>query len=254
MRQDGKRETILVVEDDVGLARGLVRNLVYEGYEVELVQDGDRALERVLAMRPDVMILDLMLPGLSGLDVLEALRDEGLSTQVIILSALGRERDRIRGLRLGADDYVAKPFSLEELLARVGAGMRRSRMMDGSVHGTSRSVVFGDVVVDMDRRVVTQSGRTLHVTPREFDLLVELVKRPGRVLTREDLLRRVWGFDYEGTARTVDNFVRNLRRKVEPDPAHPRYLLTVHGMGYRFEQNDDSAATDGTTATDDRVR
>ena len=225
--------TVLVVEDDRALAAGLTHNLRYEGYRVLHAADGDAGLQMACDESPDLVILDLMLPGMSGWEVLEAMREAEILMPVIILSARGTEPDKVRGLRLGADDYVAKPFGLKELLARVEAALRRSRRERERV--CEDELGFGDVSILPGRREVLRGGHRVHMSARELDLLVWLVRHPGRAFNREQLLRRVWGFDYEGTERTVDNFIRRLRAKLEPDPAAPRHLLTVHGVGYRFD-------------------
>ncbi len=227
-----RKETILVVEDDASLALGLAHNLRYEGYEVLVAGDGETGLRLACDEGPDLIILDWMLPRMSGVDVLRALRAEGLEMQVIMLSARGQEADKVAGLRHGADDYVAKPFGLRELLARVDAALRRPRREQQA--RAAADIVFGAVVIQPGLRRVTRAGRVVSLTRREFDLLLELVSEPERPRDRETLLRRVWGYGYEGTERTVDNFIRSLRRKLEDNPAEPRYLQTVHGLGYRF--------------------
>jgi two-component system, OmpR family, alkaline phosphatase synthesis response regulator PhoP len=226
-------ETILVIEDDASLATGIAHNLRYEGYRVLVASDGSSGLELALAERPDLLVLDLMLPRLSGFDVLRTLRSEGLELQVIILSARGQEADKVKGLKLGADDYLTKPFGLAELLARVEAALRRPRL--ARAQAEQQPIAFGEVAVHLGRREVTRTGRPVTLTAKEFDLIVWLATHPGRPFSRDQILRQVWGWDYEGTDRTVDNFVRNLRAKLEPDPAEPRHLVTVHGVGYRFE-------------------
>jgi two-component system, OmpR family, alkaline phosphatase synthesis response regulator PhoP len=220
--------TVLVVEDDPAIREGLVMNLRREGHEVLAAADGEAGLAMAVERGPDVLVLDLMLPGRNGYEVIRALRQLDVDLHILVLSARGEEIDKVAGLNLGADDYVAKPFSIEELVARVNAALRRRR----------RATVvtrFGDVAVDIDRREVTKAGAALALTAREFDLLLLFLRRPGRVLRREVLLDNVWGADYFGTPRTVDNFVARLRRKVEDDPDAPRYLNTVRGIGYRFD-------------------
>jgi DNA-binding response OmpR family regulator len=232
-RNEQATETILIIEDDVSLAQGLAHNLRYEGYRVLVAADGDSGLRTAVDELPDLIVLDLMLPGLSGLEVLESLRGEDLGMQVIILSARGQEKDKVLGLKLGADDYVAKPFGLQELLARVEAALRRPRLQRRAQ--AEEEIAFGRVAIHAGKRQVYKDDTEVHLTAREFELLMELVTHPNRAFSREHLLRRVWGYDYEGTERTVDNFVRSLRRKLETDPAQPQHLLTVHGVGYRFE-------------------
>jgi len=227
------KETILLVEDDASLAMGIAHNLRYEGYTVHVAGDGAAGLKTALAERPDLIVLDLMLPRLSGLEVLRTLRAEGLEMQVIILSARSQETDKVKGLKLGADDYLTKPFALAELLARVESALRRPRME--RARAAEQSLTFGDVELNQGRHEVTRAGAPVSLTAKEFDLLVYLATHPGRPFTRDQLLRQVWGWDYEGTDRTVDNFIRNLRAKLEADPAQPRHLVTVHGVGYRFD-------------------
>ena len=222
-------ETILIVEDDVSLMQGLTHNLKFDGYRVLQATDGQAALVLAKRHRPALIVLDIMLPGLNGLDVLRMLRADGFEMPVIILSALGMQSDKVQGLKAGADDYVTKPFGLSELLARIDSSLRRTRK------AASAPIRYGDVVVDVDNRMVTKSGETVRLTSREFDLLMLLLNHPGRVFSRREILAQTWSNDYEGTDRTVDNFVRSLRKKLEDDPAAPDHLLTEHGLGYRFD-------------------
>ena len=221
---------ILVVEDDETLALGLELNLQAEGFSVELVMDGREGLQRALSGRADLLILDLMLPGIDGYRVLREMREKGIEIPVIVLTARSQLEDKLRGFGLGADDYVTKPFRLEELVARAQAALRRGKAR------ATRVETFGDVEMDMGARRVTRAGEVVPMTSREFDLLAYLYERASRVHSRERLLHAVWGEDYEGTERTVDNFIRSLRKKLEDDPAKPRYLVTVRGAGYRFEK------------------
>jgi two-component system alkaline phosphatase synthesis response regulator PhoP len=225
-----ERQRILVVEDDLSILTGVSMNLRYEGYEVLQAQDGERGLEIAVAESPDLIVLDIMMPRINGYEVLRELRSRGVRTPVLVLSAKGLERDKVLGLDLGADDYVVKPFGVAELLARVKAVLRRRYGEDGEV------LRFGDVAVDLRSRVVTRGGAPVELTAQEFRLLAHLVSNPGRTFSRDELLRGAWGVDYEGTARTVDTFVRQLRQKVEPDPEAPRYIVTARGLGYRFER------------------
>jgi two-component system alkaline phosphatase synthesis response regulator PhoP len=225
---------ILVVEDDLSILTGLSMNLRFEGYEVLQAQDGRTGLARALDDAPDLVVLDLMLPELNGYEVLKELRQRGRDTPVVVLSAKGMETDKILGLNLGADDYVVKPFGLQELLARIKAVLRRRYPTAG---GTAPPpVTFGDVSVDMAARTVARSGAPVELTAQEFKLLAHFLGHPGRTFTREELLSGAWGYHYEGSARTVDNFMRQLRLKFEPDPEAPRHFLTVRGLGYRFER------------------
>ncbi len=222
---------ILVVEDDLAILTGLSMNLKFEGYEVLQAQDGRQGLARALDEAPDLMVLDLMLPELNGFEVLRELRQRGRDTPVVVLSAKSAETDKILGLDLGADDYVVKPFGLQELLARIKAVLRRRFPA-----ATQQPVGFGDVQVDLPAKTVTRDGQPVELTAQEFKLLAHFLAHPGRTFSREELLGAAWGFHYEGSARTVDNFMRQLRMKLEPDPESPRHFLTVRGLGYRFER------------------
>jgi DNA-binding response OmpR family regulator len=228
---------ILVIEDNRDLGYGLRNNLEVEGHEVEVQRSGRTGLERVRAGRPDLVILDLMLPELDGFHVLQAMRDDRLEIPVLILSARGEESDKVRGLRLGAEDYLTKPFGVLELLARVEVLLRRGVRAGAAAADGDRQAVerFGDVVVDTARRVVTRAGRTVDLAPLEFDLLVALIRRRGAVVSRLDLLRDVWGYSDAALTRTVDTHVAELRRKLEAEPASPRHILTVRKVGYRHE-------------------
>lgn len=219
---------ILVVEDDLAILTGVSMNLKFEGYEILQAQDGRTGLSKALDERPDLIILDVMLPEMNGYEVLRELRKRGRLTPVVMLSAKGTEHDKVLGLELGADDYVSKPFGLQELLARVKAVLRRR-------YRTQEPVVFGDVRVDLLAKNATRGGAPVELTAQEFKLLAHLVTHPRRTFSRDELIASVWGFDYEGTARTVDNFMRQLRLKLEADPDQPRAFLTVRGLGYRFE-------------------
>ncbi|NMO17541.1 response regulator transcription factor [Pyxidicoccus fallax] len=225
---------ILVVEDDLSILTGLSMNLRFEGYEVLQAQDGRTGLARALDDAPDLVVLDIMLPELNGYELLKELRQRGRDTPVVVLSAKGMERDKIVGLDLGADDYVVKPFGLQELLARIKAVLRRR--YPGVAGTTPPPVTFGDVSVDMAARTVSRDGKPVELTAQEFKLLAHFLAHPGRTFTREELLSGAWGYHYEGSARTVDNFMRQLRLKFEPDPEEPRHFLTVRGLGYRFER------------------
>ncbi len=227
----GKR--VLVVEDDPSIAIGLRINLESEGYVVYLAEDGESGLDMARTLDPDLIVLDLMLPKRNGLEVLHDLRAEGRTMPIIILSAKAGEMDKVAGLELGAEDYVAKPFSLAELLARVRAALRRGHA--GPPPERRPGIVFGDVEVDVAARNVKRAGEPVDMTAREFDVLVCLVNERGRVLSRDDIFRRVWGPKHHGTPRTVDNFIQQLRAKLEVDPQEPAYIQTVRGVGYRFD-------------------
>jgi len=223
---------ILLVEDNPDLAFGLRNNLEFEGYAVEVAEDGVAGLEAARATRPDLIILDLMLPRMDGFRVLQALRSEGIDSPVLILTARGEEVDKVRGFRLGADDYVTKPFGLMELLARVEALLRRGgRSAGNDGPGIER---FGDIEIDPATREVRRAGAPVALTPKEFDLLLALVRRRGHIASRTELLREVWGHRAAVITRTVDTHVAELRRKLEDDPAEPRHILTVRKAGYRL--------------------
>ncbi len=223
-------ESIIVVEDDKNIARGLEKNLRYEGFAVQVAEDGERGLELVVDKKPDLILLDVMLPKMNGFEVLREVRRLGLEIPVVMLTAKAEELDTIRGLDLGADDYITKPFSLSELMARIRAVLRRKRRFEKKVE----QVQFGRVNVDFVARSVEVDGSPVKLTHRELELLRMFIMREGEALEREEIVRRVWGFDYEGTDRTLDNFVSRLRRKFEVDPDAPRHFLTVRGVGYRF--------------------
>lgn len=227
----GEHPTLLVVEDDRTLARGLVMNLELEGFRVLHAADGEEGLRLAIDEAPDLVILDLMLPGMDGFDVVAALRGRARPTPVLVLSARGEVADKVEALQLGADGYLTKPFSLAELVARIRAALRRPAW--DAAH--DRVVRFGDVAVALDRGEVHRAGIPVSLTAREFELLVFLVSHPGRIYSRERLLDAVWSYDYDGTTRTIDNFIRRLRVKLEIDARRPDHLVTVHGAGYRFE-------------------
>ncbi len=228
------RRRILVVEDDRTLRQALSFNLTREGYDVTTAADGEAALDAARNQRPDLMLLDVMLPGMSGLEVLRVLRREGFDTPVIIVSAKGEEIDRVVGLKVGADDYVTKPFSRPELLARVEALLRRQR---NAAIGEERAeqMQIGQVKVDVARREVSIGKRPLHLTTKEFDLLVFMASHPGRIFTRDQLLARIWGYDYTGDGRTVDVHVSWLRSKLREADGR-NYFRTVRGVGYAFTE------------------
>ena len=225
---------ILVVEDNLALAEGLAYNLRHEGHDVRIAEDGEAAVADSRAWSPDLVILDLMLPKLDGYGVLAAIRETTSDVPVIILSARGEEADKVRGFRLDADQYVTKPFGVLELLERVSALLRR-KSRAGTTHAANEAIRFGDVVVDVAARTVCRGGAPVTVTPKAFELLLALVARGGRVVSRQDLLKEVWGYGAFVLSRTVDSHIAELRRKLEVDPAHPRHIVTVWKVGYRFE-------------------
>jgi len=224
---------ILIVEDNADLAFGLQTALEIDGYEVEVVEDGRRGLERLRESEPDLVILDLMLPGMDGYSVLRDARAEGMTMPVLILTARGEEADKVLGLDCGADDYVTKPFGTLELLARVRAQLRRSQ--SGPAEADVRQERFGDIEVDGAAHTVTRAGALVALTPKEFDLLIALIQRRGAAATREDLLKEVWRYENGVMTRTVDIHIAELRRKLETDPSRPQYIITVRKVGYRLQ-------------------
>ncbi len=225
---------ILVVEDSPDLAFGLRTNLEIEGYDVRVANDGLAALREFTDFRPDLVVLDLMIPELNGYGVLQALRERGSDVPVLILSATAEETAKIRGFRLGADDFVTKPFSVLELLARIEALLRRAQS-SRTPPPAEQVVRFGDVEVDMLSRRVYRFGQPVELSPKAFDLFVALLNRNGKVVRREELLREVWGHRREITTRTVDAHIVELRRQLEEDATNPRHFLTVRKAGYRFQ-------------------
>jgi len=227
---------VLVVEDNADLAYGLRNNLEIEGYKVDVAGDGTRGLALARTAGPDLIILDLMLPGMDGFRVLRALRDEGRRLPILVLTARGEEGDKVRGLRLGADDYVTKPFGVLELLARVEALFRRAgaaAMVPATLAERER---FGDVDVVPASRTVLRHGKPVTLTPKEYDLLIALLRRRGAVASRTELLTEVWGYSASVLSRTVDTHVAELRSKLEQDAAQPKHILTVRKAGYRLER------------------
>ena len=234
-------EKILVVEDEIALQETLVYNLEKQGYQVEVAGDGRSALEKARLFQPDLMILDIMLPEMDGFEVCRVLRQE-MNTLVLMLTARDDEIDRVVGLEVGADDYMTKPFSMRELMARVKALLRRLRLYkqgldDAAAGGQKPNLIlkFGNLLLDSARREVYIDENLLPLKPKEYELLLFMAEHRGRVLSREMILERVWGWDYIGDSRTVDVHVRWLRKKIEPDPANPIFIITVRGAGYRFD-------------------
>jgi DNA-binding response OmpR family regulator len=233
----GQRK-VLVVEDDPSISLGLRINLQGEGYEVLVAEDGERGLELARAEAPDLIVLDVMLPKMNGLEVLQTLRREGRMMPIIILSARTGEMDKVAGLELGAEDYVAKPFSLAEMLARVRAALRRARVPMPQPAPAElpppSNFMFGDVVVDIGARIVRKAGELVEITATEFDVLLCLIHNAGLAMARDEIFQRVWGPNHHGTPRTIDNFIQQLRAKLETDPQQPKHFQTVRGVGYRF--------------------
>jgi DNA-binding response OmpR family regulator len=223
------RDKILIIEDDPTLQRVLKDNCEFSGYEVRAAADGAEGLRAVLEAKPDLIILDIMLPRISGFDVCRRIRQEGLTTPIIMLTAKSQESDVVLGLNLGADDYVAKPFSIEILLARVKACLRRRRGSPGEVFE------FGDCRLDPHSHVLRRNGAEVALTPKEFRLLEYFARNVGRALTRATILDGVWGEDLIVTERSVDRCINSLRNKVEPNPQCPQFIKTIRDVGYRFE-------------------
>ena len=226
---DSCQETILIIEDDPAMLRGLKDNFAFKGYCVLAAADGEAGLKTAFEAKPDLIVLDVMLPKINGYEICRLIRAEGFEMPIIMLTAKGQEQDIILGLNLGADDYVAKPFNIQELLARVNAFLRRLRKTD------SGEFRFGDFTLKMDSRQLFREGKEILLTPREFGLLALFAKRAGCALTRDEILRRVWGRDILVTSRSVDRCVNTLRGKIERDPGAPVFIKTIRDMGYRFE-------------------
>lgn len=235
---NGKRRRILVVEDDSSISLGLSMNLEAEGYEVSVAEDGEVGLAMSLEIGFDLIILDVMLPKLNGLEVLRTLRQRGRNMPIIILSARGAEMDKVIGLELGAEDYITKPFGLAELLARVKAALRRNAIQKASEvegSGDSEVVVASDLEIRHGSRQVLRDNEHVVLTATEFDVLWCLVQAEGKVLSRDEIRAYVWGPTHHGTIRTIDNFILQLRNKLEVDPQDPKHIMTVRGVGYRFK-------------------
>ncbi len=225
---------ILIIEDDPAIVRGLRDTLEDESYEVLTAADGQEGYEKIIRENPDLIILDLMLPKLDGFDLCRRVRSEQIPTPILILTARGAEADRIKGLDLGGDDYVVKPFSLLELLARVRALLRRPPPSSASAKSLTNILEFGNVVIDFRCFEASKAGRVLGMSRKEYGILRCLASRAGAVVTRNELLDEVWGIDSYPTTRTVDNHMSMIRAKIEDNPAEPKYLITVHGVGYKL--------------------
>ena len=219
---------VLIVEDDSSLLFGLKKNLQFEGYEVLTASDGEAGLGLAVDERPDLIILDVMLPRMNGFEVCEVLRSNKVETPVIFLTAKALESDKVTGLTLGGDDYMTKPFSVAELLARIQTVLRRVNASEGE------KLTIGPLELDLSGRSVLLEGKEVNLTTKEFELLCFMARNIGKVLPRERILQKVWGYNYYGTARTIDNFINRLRQKIEENPLEPRFLLTVRGVGYKF--------------------
>jgi two-component system OmpR family response regulator len=224
------KQKILVIEDDEAIVLGLVQNLEFAGYEVATAADGPAGLKAARERKPDLILLDLMLPGISGFEICRELRDEGSRVPVIILSARQDEFDKLHGFEMGADDYVTKPFSVQELLARVRSVLLRGQRRQAEL----RRFEFGDCALDGAGRILTRKGKEIPLTRTEFDLLAYFCENEGKALSREQVMNDVWGTQYFGTQRSLDSFVASLRAKIEDKAAKPRHIMTVHGVGYKF--------------------
>ena len=227
-KSDKKKARVLIVEDDSSLLFGLKKNLQFEGYEVLTAADGEAGLGLAVDERPDIIILDVMLPRMNGFEVCEVLRSNKVETPVIFLTAKALESDKVTGLTLGGDDYMTKPFSVAELLARIQTVLRRVNASEGE------KLTIGPIELDLSGRSVLLEGKEVNLTTKEFELLCFMARNIGKVLPRERILQKVWGYNYYGTARTIDNFINRLRQKIEENPLEPRFLLTVRGVGYKF--------------------
>lgn len=225
------KEKILIIEDEEDLVKGLKLNLQGEGYEVDWAYDGREGLLKAQEAAPDLIILDIMLPKMNGLDVCRELRQKNIGTPIIMLTAKGGEIDKVVGLEVGADDYLTKPFSIRELLARIKALLRRANKVEKPVPKVYR---FGDVEIDFAHFKVRRKAQEFDLTSLEVEILKHLISRQGEVVTREALLDKVWGYEKFPTTRTIDNHILKLRKKIEDDPAHPRHIFSVYGEGYRF--------------------
>ncbi len=230
-------KNILIVEDDPDIARLVQLHLGDAGYSVDHCAEGDTALRHYQNKQPDLVILDLMLPGMNGLDLCRQMRKSTDYIPILMLTSKSTELDRVLGLEIGADDYITKPFSIQELVARVNAQFRRADAIAVSPANNSQPIQFDALVIDPDKRTVQHNAAAVQLTSKEFDLLLEFVKHPGRAYSRTQLLDKVWGYGHDGYEHTVNSHINRLRAKIEPDPANPRYILTVWGIGYKFMDN-----------------
>ncbi len=232
MKCPNQMETILIVEDDATMLRGLKDNFEFKGYRVLTAADGEAGLNTALDKKPDLIILDIMLPKINGYEICRLIRKENLDMPIIMLTAKGEESDIILGLNLGADDYVTKPFSIKELLARSAAFLRRRKRAEQDVYE------FADFKIDVPARKLTRKGKEVKLSPKEFGLLELFVKMPGRALTRDEILNRVWGYDSFTGQRSIDRFITTLRDKIETNPHNPTFIRTIREIGYKFEPPD----------------
>jgi DNA-binding response OmpR family regulator len=222
---------ILIIEDEAQMRSGLKDNLEFEGYAVDVAEDGQIGLDKSLSKSYDLIILDVMLPKLSGFDVCKKIREKGIKTPIIMLTAKGEEIDKVLGLELGADDYVTKPFSLRELLARVKAILRRT---DESTSKAQQKITIGKLEIDFNSYTAMVEGKSVAMTHKEYEIVKYLWQHKGATVSRDNLLEEVWGYDDYPTTRTVDNFILKLRQKIEINPNRPKHILTVHGIGYKL--------------------
>jgi two-component system alkaline phosphatase synthesis response regulator PhoP len=225
-----RKQKVLASEDDEAILMGLRENLEFSGYEAITASDGREGLNLALTRKPDLILLDIMLPGISGFEICRELRDRGVATPVIMLTARQEEFDKLHGFEMGADDYVTKPFSVQELLARVKAVLQRAKRQEQA----AERFTFGECALDMRSRVLTRKGRDIPMTRTECDLLAYFCRNEGKALSREQVMNDVWGVEYYGTQRSLDSFVAALRAKIEKKPSKPEHILTVHGVGYKF--------------------
>jgi DNA-binding response OmpR family regulator len=221
---------VLIIEDEPNMVLGLKDSCEYEGYDVAVARNGKEGLEKVSTEKPDIILLDVMLPLMSGIDVCRTLRTRGIETPILMLTARSQEIDKVIGLEVGADDYVTKPFSIKELLARIRAHLRRASKQVVDLE----SFTFGDVELNFKKYAARKGGQALELSPREFEILRYLIRRRGEIVTRDQLLDEVWGYRSTPVTRTVDNHIARLRQKIEQDPSEPQHIITVHRIGYRF--------------------
>lgn len=230
---------ILIIEDDIEIARLVQINLKDEGYSVELVQNGNEGYNKITSGPYDLIILDLMLPGMSGIDICKKFRADDTSTPLLMLTAKSEEFDKVLGLELGADDYLTKPFSIRELLARIKALLRRAQQPSMTAGVKREPLAYGNLVIEPDKRKVSLGDKILNVTVKEFELLLLFARHPGHAFSRQELLNKVWGYQFDGYEHTVNTHINRLRSKIEEDPSNPLYLKTVWGVGYRFTEPDE---------------
>jgi DNA-binding response OmpR family regulator len=224
---------ILIIEDELNMIKGLKDNLAFEGYEVDTAMEGNSGLQKILQEKYDLVLLDVMLPGLSGFDICKTARKEGVNTPIILLTAKGEEIDKVLGLELGADDYITKPFSLRELLARIKAILRRNPAANGGLTD-NEFVTIGNIKVNFVTYQAMEGLGEIKMSHKEFEVLHYLYKNRGKTIDRDNLMSSVWSIDYDITTRTVDNFILKLRQKIETDPNNPKIIITVHGIGYKL--------------------